>query len=148
MTATPGRSNDQTIRPLQRQCVSTPTTQPDGSTWAIKTGREHFLVNTQSQEHHVSISGRSEGAQYFLSGSYNNTNGALKIADDYFDRYTLRGKANFKVSDRISIGNNIYLTQTERTNPSYFNIFTLYNFEPTDFDKNPDGTWANTAVGT
>lgn len=108
---------------------------------------EHFLTSTISQEHNLSISGKSNSTQYFLSGSYNNTNGALKIADDFYDRYTFRGKVNFNITDRLSIGNNTYITSTERTNPSYFNIQTLFNFEPTDFDKNPDGSWANTAVG-
>lgn len=108
---------------------------------------EHFLTSTISQEHNLSINGKSNSTQYFLSGSYNNTNGALKIADDFYDRYTFRGKVNFDISDRLSIGNNTYITSTERTNPSYFNIQTLFNFEPTDFNKNPDGSWANTPVG-
>jgi TonB-linked SusC/RagA family outer membrane protein len=108
---------------------------------------DYFLTSSKSQEHHLSVSGRSKTAQYFVSGSYNNTNGALDIADDYFDRYTLRGKVNFNVTDRLSLGTNIYVTSTDRTTPSYFDIFTLLNFEPTDYAENPDGTWANTPVG-
>ena len=122
----------------------------DATRWEYmgdKDWTEHFLTSTISQEHNLSINGKSNSTQYFLSGSYNNTNGALKIADDYYDRYTFRGKVNFDISDRISIGNNTYITSTDRTNPSYFNIQTLFNFEPTDFDKNPDGSWANTPVG-
>ncbi|MCB0689446.1 MAG: TonB-dependent receptor plug domain-containing protein, partial [Saprospiraceae bacterium] len=75
---------------------------------------EYFLGNSNSQEHHLSISGRSKASQYFVSGSFNNTDGALKIADDYFDRYTLRGKVNFNVTDRLDIGTNIYITNTKR----------------------------------
>ncbi|MFT7589048.1 MAG: TonB-linked SusC/RagA family outer membrane protein [Limisphaerales bacterium] len=108
---------------------------------------EHFLTNTVSQEHHLAINGKSQSTQYYLSGSFNKNKGALKVADDFFDRYTLRGKVNFDISDNFSIGNNTYLTNTQRRNPSYFNIQTLYNFEPTDHNINPDGTWANTAVG-
>ncbi len=122
----------------------------DAGRWEYMGNRdwsEAFLVNTNSQEHHLSIAGKSDRAQYFLSGSYNRTNGALTIADDFFDRYTLRGKASFELSDRLTISNNMYLTQTNRTFPTYLDIFNLYNFEPTDYDKNPDGTWANTSVG-
>ena len=108
---------------------------------------EHFLTNTFSQEHHLAVNGKSKTAQYYVSGSFNKNKGALQIADDFFDRYTLRSKVNFDISDRFSIGNNTYITNTNRTNPSYFNIQTLFNLEPTDHNINPDGTWANTAVG-
>lgn len=109
---------------------------------------QYFMNNyTEAQNHHLSITGKSNSTSYLLSGSYNRQNGVLSIADDYYDRYTLRGKVNFKVNDWLSIGNNTYLTLTERENPAYFSLWDLYNFHPTDFDKNPDGTWANTAVG-
>lgn len=107
----------------------------------------HFLTNTVSQEHHLAVNGKSNAAQYYVSGSFNKNKGALRIADDFFDRYTLRSRVNFDISERFSIGNNSYITNTDRTNPSYFNIQTLFNLEPTDHNINPDGTWANTAVG-
>ena len=108
---------------------------------------DYFLGNSNSQEHHLSISGKAKASQYFVSGSFNNTDGALKVADDFFDRYTLRGKVNFNVTDRLTMGTNIYVTNTKRRLPSYFDIFELLNFEPTDYAENPDGSWANTAVG-
>ena len=108
----------------------------------------YFMDNyTEAQNHHLSLTGSSKATSYMLSGSYNRQNGVLSIADDYFDRYTLRGKVNFKVNDWLSIGNNTYLTLTERENPSYFSLWDLFNFHPTDWDLNPDGTWANTTVG-
>lgn len=122
----------------------------DPSRWAYMGNQdwtEQFLVSTQSQQHQLALSGRNKHAQYYFSGSYNNTNGALDIADDYFDRYTLRSKVNFQLSDRLSIGNNTYITLTDRTHPSYLDIFNLYNFEPTDYMQNPDGSWAATEVG-
>jgi len=108
---------------------------------------DYFLTSAQSQEHHVSISGRADKSQYFVSGSYNRTDGALELADDFFDRYTLRGKVNFNVNDRLSVGTNIYLTSTDRTLPTNFDIFNVLNFEPVDEVRNPDGSWANTGVG-
>ncbi|PHN01780.1 SusC/RagA family TonB-linked outer membrane protein [Flavilitoribacter nigricans] len=123
----------------------------DATSWQYMGGRDwtdYFMTNyTNAQNHHLSISGKSDVTSYLLSGSFNRQNGVLTLADDYFDRYSLRGKVNFRVNDWISISNNTYLTGTQRENPSYFSLWDLYNFFPTDWDKNPDGTWANTAVG-
>ena len=123
----------------------------DASSWEYMGDRDwtfYFLDNyTTSQNHNLNINGRSNSTQYYLSGSFNRQNGALKLADDLFDRYSLRGKVNFKVNDWISVGNNTYLTSTKRNNPTYFDMWTLYNFHPTEWDKNPDESWANTAVG-
>jgi len=108
----------------------------------------YFLSdNTFSQDHALSISGKSEKANYYLSGNYNRQNGILKIADDYFDRYSLRSKVDYKVTPWLTLGNNTYLTTTRRDSPTNYSISSIYNLFPTDFDKNPDGSWANTTVG-
>jgi TonB-linked SusC/RagA family outer membrane protein len=109
---------------------------------------KYFLADkTYSQDHALSISGKSNKAQYYLSGNYNRQNGLLKIADDYFDRYSLRSKVNYQVTPWLMFGNNTYLTTTRRDNPTNYSITGIYNLFPTDYDKNPDGTWANTEVG-
>ncbi len=108
----------------------------------------YFLNDyTFSQDHALSISGKSNKANYYLSGNYNRQNGVLKIAEDYFDRYSLRSKVNYSVAPWFTLGNNTYLTATKRANPSNYSINDIYNVFPTDYDKNPDGTWANTEVG-
>src|SRR5690606_31311765 len=84
---------------------------------------------------------------YYLSGNYNRQNGALKIADDYFDRYGVRSKVDYTPFKWLTVGNNTFLASTKREKPYYLSIWDLYNFFPTDWDKNPDGTWANTYVG-
>ena len=123
----------------------------DPTSWEYMGGRDwtdYFMSNyTDAQNHHISISGKSDATSYLLSGSFNRQNGVLTLADDYFDRYSLRGKVNFQVNDWISVSNNTYLTGTKRENPSYFSLWDLYNFFPTEWDKNPDGTWASTNVG-
>ncbi len=125
------------------------TTSP--GSWEYMGNRDwtlYFLNDyTNSHNHNLSISGKSEKTQYYLSGSFNRHNGALSLADDYFDRSGFRGKVNFQISENLSIGNNTYLTTTNRLVPNAFDIRTLYNFWPTEFDKNPDGSWANTGVG-
>ncbi|RZK14158.1 MAG: TonB-dependent receptor, partial [Pedobacter sp.] len=108
----------------------------------------YFLNDqTYSHDHALSVSGKSEKAQYYISGNYNKQNGMLKIADDYFDRYNLRSKVNYQIAPWLSFGNNTFLTKTQRENPSQYSITGIYNLFPTDYDKNPDGTWANNAVG-
>ena len=123
----------------------------DASLWEYMGNRDwtdYFMSNsTYSQNHALSLNGASSNVQYFLSGSYNRNNGVLTLAEDYFDRYTLRGKVNFNVTNWFSLGTNTYLTSTDRSNPSRFSLWDLYNFHPTDWDKNPDGTWANSPVG-
>ena len=117
----------------------------------------YFLDNaTTSQNHFLTIDGKSNRTSYLLSGSYNRQNGALTLADDYFDRYTVRGKVNFEVTDWLTIGNNTLLTNTNRNVPSYLipgndpnqvDMWRLYNFHPNEWNINPDGSWARTDVG-
>jgi TonB-linked SusC/RagA family outer membrane protein len=109
---------------------------------------DYFLSNaTNSINNNINVSGGSDKVNYFLSASNNKHNGSLNIADDYFTRTGIKSKVNVKLSDWLSIGNNTSYLISNRKNPSYFNIQSLYNFAPTDWDKNPDGSWANTEVG-
>ncbi|MBX2841867.1 MAG: TonB-dependent receptor [Flammeovirgaceae bacterium] len=109
---------------------------------------QYFLDDyAVSQNHQLALSGASEKADFYLSGNYNKQNGALKIADDYFDRFSVRSKVNFSPTKWFTLGNNTFLTSTQRVKPQGLSIWELYNFFPTSWDKNPDGTWANSAVG-
>jgi hypothetical protein len=139
------RSNNPAASPGVRANPNDPTS------WEYMGNRDwtfYFLDNyTTSQNHNLNINGRSNSTQYYLSGSFNRQSGALKLADDLFDRYSLRGKVNFQINKWISVGNNTYLTSTGRENPTYFDMWRMYNFFPTDWDKNPDGSWSNTDVG-
>lgn len=102
-----------------------------------------------THNHDLSVSGASENnkVRYYLSGGYNRQNSPLTLADDYFDRYSLRAKADYKVTDWLTVGNNTSLSNTERKTPSQLDMFGIYNNFPIDYNINPDGTWANTAVG-
>lgn len=123
----------------------------DQTQWEYMGNRDwtrYFLSDyTFSQDHALSIAGASEKMQYYLSGAYNRQNGVIKMADDYFDRYNFRSKINYQAAKWLSVGNNTYLISTIRENPTYFSILDIYNLFPTNWDKNPDGTWANTPVG-
>jgi len=123
----------------------------DATSWEYMGNRDwtHYFMDsyTFSQKHHFSVNGQSEKAQYYLSASYDDQNGVLKISEDDFKRYNIRTKVDFQVNNWLNLGNNTLISLSERTTPSYLSIWDLYNFFPTDVDKNPDGSWANTAVG-
>jgi len=144
----------------------------DPTAWEYMGDRDwsrYFLDDYNfNQNHDLAISGVSENnkAQYYLSGGYNRQNSPLTLADDYYDRYSLRAKINYNLKKWLKIGNNTFYTFTNRKSPSQFyaapnqatsvtsstyntpfNIYDLYNLFPTSWDKNPDGTWANASVG-
>lgn len=111
--------------------------------------RYFFNDYTLNQIHDISVSGSSENnrMRYYLSGGYNKQNSALAIGDDFFNRYSLRAKVDYSVRDWLKIGNNTFYTHTNRRTPSQFDPYNVYTYFPTAWDKNPDGTWANTSVG-
>ncbi len=112
---------------------------------------EYFLNDFNfTHNHDLSVSGASENnkVRYYLSSGYNRQNSPLTLADDYFDRYSMRAKTDYKVTDWLTLGNNTSLSNTERKLPSQLSIFDIFNYFPTDYNINPDGTWANTAVGS
>lgn len=111
--------------------------------------RYFFDDYTFNQNHDLSISGSSENnkMRYYLSGGYNRQNSALTLADDYFERYSLRAKVDYNVSNWLKLGNNTVYTSSNRKQPSQFDPWSVYTYFPTAWDKNPDGTWANTTVG-
>ncbi|KGE13071.1 SusC/RagA family TonB-linked outer membrane protein [Sphingobacterium deserti] len=123
----------------------------DSKSWEYMGDRDwtrYFLSDWNSaQTHDLSISGAGEKVQYYLSGSYNRQNSPVILTDDYFDRYNLRAKVNYKLADFISFGNNTVIGSTRRLSPSRMDLAAIYNVFPTSYDKNPDGTWANTSVG-
>ena len=59
--------------------------------------------------HNVDISGKTEKVNYYFSAGYNFTDGMLKYNPDKFNRYNLRSKLDFKITDFWSISNNTSL---------------------------------------
>ena len=139
------RSDDPSSQPGVRVNLSDP------SSWEYMGNRDwtdYFLAEYAfSQKHHITIDGSTAKTRFYLSGAYDTQSGALKIADDIFDRYSIRSKVEYQPFEWATIGNNTVITTTDRTKPSYLNIQAIYDFEPNDWDKNPDGTWANGSWG-
>ena len=59
----------------------------------------------------------------------------------------MRSKISYDVWKWLTISNNTSYVVTDRQKPSYYNIDAIYDVEPHDMDRNPDGTWANGELG-
>lgn len=100
--------------------------------------------------HNIDISGKTDRISYYFSGGYNRQNGMLKYGNDIYNRYNLRTKLQFKLTDWWSLSSNVSLTTSDY---DYANAMTntykqMYRKNPMDMVKNPDGTWTDASVGT
>ena len=62
--------------------------------------------------HELSINGGSDKVLYFVSGSYFNQDGI--IVNSWYDRYSLRSKLNIELTDRLSFGNNLNISYSDK----------------------------------
>lgn len=80
---------------------------------------EHYKKASFSSEQNLSINGGSEKMQYYLSANYLNRDGLFRYAPENFDRYTLMGKINAQINDKLSIGYSTRFIRQEYQAPSY-----------------------------
>jgi len=72
-----------------------------------------FRDYSPSQIYNASISGGSEKIQaYFSYRNYQST-GILKVQEDYYDKYNLRGKIDIEVNDWLTFSNNMQYNSSE-----------------------------------
>lgn len=110
--------------------------------------------NSLVQEHSLSISSGSDKAQYYFSGSYYHDDG--QTIGQYAKRYTANMRANFNISNRLTIGtilsgsirdqlifgasesevNNGITTREYDVNPFNYAINTSRAMRPYDDDGN------------
>ena len=58
------------------------------------------------QQHNISMSGGTKNIHYFLSGNYDREQGVLNLHPDIMNKYTLRAKIDFKLTDWATFSNN------------------------------------------
>lgn len=80
---------------------------------------EHYKKNAFAYEHNLSVNGGSEKVQYYLSGNFLNQDGLFRHAPESFDRYTLTGKVNAQINDKLSLGFNSRFVRQNYEAPSY-----------------------------
>jgi TonB-linked SusC/RagA family outer membrane protein len=105
------------------------------------------LSSSAQQNYHVSASGGTEKASYFLSAGYLDQEGIIDGSS--FNRYNFRANITYDINDRISVGSvtNAALTKHDRlpANAPYFGqppgiIYSALVHSPVVSPYNPDGT--------
>lgn len=126
------------------------------SQWQYMGNRDwsnYFLTDYgMSSNNTLSLSGSTDKTQYYLSGSMDNQDGALQIADDSFERWGIRSNVEYRAHRLFNISNRTEMTRSKRNAPSYIGnaenaMQPFYLIDPTSVNRNPDGTWANSEAG-
>ncbi len=100
-----------------------------------------------TQNHNVSITGKNGHTSYYFSGGYSRQDGIFKYGNDIFDKYNMRGKINFDVTDWLTISNNTSYNYDVYDEPSQdFNFSGLYNTPTLNVITNPDGSWSSSGA--
>lgn len=100
-----------------------------------------------SMNHSVDLSGKTEKLNYYFSANYNFQDGMIKYGTDKYNRYNLRSKLDFKITDWWTIGNNTSYVTSDYDQPQYLGssyYWEVNRANPLDVPRNPDGTWTST----
>ena len=102
------------------------------------------------------VSQKGERSSYFLSVGHVSQDGILRYGKDFYNRYNMRGKVDFQITDWLKVGNNTTFGNTEYDGPSFGGIdafqgllymedfwYQLNHLDPTLMVKNPDGSWTS-----
>lgn len=98
-----------------------------------------------STNHTVDVSGKTDRVNYYFSANYNFQDGVLKYGTDKYNRYNLRSKLDFKLTDWWTLGNNTSFVNSDYNAPNYLNDDSYYwevnRTSPMSMIYNPDGSW-------
>ncbi|HET7115614.1 MAG TPA: TonB-dependent receptor [Hanamia sp.] len=73
--------------------------------------KELFVLG-KTQNLQVSASGGSDKVQYLISGEYYNQNGIVVYNNDQYQRFSFRTNINANVTDRLTVGTNLQISNT------------------------------------
>lgn len=98
-----------------------------------------------SHSHNISLSGLTKKTSFYFGGEYFGEKGMIKYNTDQANRYNLRSKVSYQVTDWLNISNNTTMTYYTYTAPSSLDSGWLYkqihNANALTVPKNPDGSW-------
>jgi len=97
------------------------------------------------QKHNVSVSGRSDKFNYFISGGYEDQEGV--IIGDQFNRISLRSRLNADVTDWLEVGLDGSYTNSDFSGVQA-DLTTAINSAPIGYAYRYDGQPFNTASNT
>lgn len=108
-----------------------------------------FKKNSFVHNHNVNISGTTQKLSYYFSAEYYNNNGILQVGSDHYNRYNLRNKLEYKLTDWLELGTNLSYTHYSNDEPYNLDYF-FHNLNRTntlDLIHNPDGSWTDSGAG-
>lgn len=136
-----------------RQDPSLPKFMEFGGSWTYFEStnwyNEIFGKHAFSTQHGIEVSGRTDRVNYLLSGNFQYEDGILKPAREDFNRYNIRSKLDFKVTDWWTVGNNTSFMRNSYARPSAFGdsfLFFSQTMGSYEAVKNPEGTWSSGGV--
>ncbi|MBD2753036.1 TonB-dependent receptor [Spirosoma validum] len=116
-----------------------PNTLPDND-WV-----KDLYMNGSDQSYSLSLSGATTKTNYYLSANYQREGGTL--IDNWFDRYGIRSNADFKINNKLKVGETLYAWKTGN-NPVVTSTFPFRSAPvvPIYDATNPLGGWAKTGT--
>lgn len=93
------------------------------------------------QNHSLSISGGGDRSKYSVATSYFNQEGLLQDTRNSYERFNLRSKLDFDVTDNLKVGGNINISNSTRFNASnavWFNAYFAVPILPVFDEQNID----------
>lgn len=106
--------------------------------------REAYKNLAFSTSHNVDVSGKTSRLNYYFSAGYNFQDGMISQGTDKFNRYNLRAKLDFKLTDRWTLGNNTNLVTSDYDAPYYLGsdfYWAVNRRSPMTPIHNPDGSY-------
>ena len=142
------RVNDKTEHPDRPWVVREVRNGKEEYLYYCNTDWFHELYNDRHpiQQHSVSVSGGNKNVKYYLSGSYNNQIGMMKLNPDDYSKYNLRAKFDFRINKYARISNNTSYFKSSHIYPGVSSVSDSFNSSArhalANFPlRNPDGTW-------
>lgn len=77
--------------------------------------QEAALRNAKIQNYSLSVSGGVKGVKYYISGNYVSDEGLMKKST--YDKFSVQGKIEAELSDKITVGLNFNPTYAKRERP-------------------------------
>lgn len=87
----------------------------------------HLNDFTYSQEHNLSARGGNSTTNYFISANYLDQNGLFTFANEKYDRLTVSGKFNIKLTNKLTLNWSSRLVNTTNDKPTALNNLFFHN---------------------
>ncbi|GGZ13720.1 SusC/RagA family TonB-linked outer membrane protein [Echinicola pacifica] len=126
---------DRILRYQRGEITDSTIPNENGDQWQYYSGsngntdwfKEQYKSTSFSQEHNLSVNGGSEAARYYISANYLDQGGLTRHGGDNFNRYSLAGKFNFKLSDKIQFDYNNRFVREYFTKANHLNSLFYHN---------------------